>query len=74
MADGARAMLPGFSGEFIDCDFSGATLVGCQMGGRFERCDFTAADLWSAPMRGADARAMRDCVLTDARVRGDFGP
>jgi hypothetical protein len=74
MVDGARAMLPGFGREFLDCDFTGATLVGCHMGGRFERCDFTAADLWSAPMRGSDARAIRDCVLTDARVRGDFGP
>ena len=25
-------------------------------------------------MRGADALAMRDCTLADARVRGDFGP
>ena len=74
MADGARAMLPGFGEAFTDCDFTGATLIGCHMGGRFERCNFTAADLWSAPMRGRDALAMRDCVLSDARVRGDFGP
>jgi len=74
MVDGARAMLPGFGREFVDCDFTGARLAGCHMDGLFERCDFTGADLWSAPLTGPDALAMRDCTLRDARVRGDFGP
>ena len=61
-----------FGQELVDCNFTGAYLIGCTMFGRYVRCDFTGADLWNAPIDSGDA--VHECNLTDARVRGDFGP
>ena len=54
--------------DFVDCDFTSADLVGCDLrSSLFRNCKFTGASLKNAELRGAE---FKRCDFTGAHMEG----